>query len=55
MSFIHTFGRDIKYNSHIHTLVAECTSDYKGNKKTITTFRMKFYANHLRIKFAVDC
>lgn len=38
MSFIHTFGRDIKYNPHIHTLVAECTLDYKGNKKMYNYF-----------------
>ncbi len=38
ISTIHTFGRDMKFNPHIHSLVAECTIDKFGNKKPFTYF-----------------
>jgi len=33
ISTLHTFGRDLKFNPHIHTLIAECTIDKNGKKK----------------------
>ena len=41
ISTIHTFGRDMKFNPHIHTLCAECTIDKDGNKKPFTHFNYK--------------
>lgn len=38
ISTIHTFGRDLKHNPHIHTLVAECTIDKNGVRKSFTHF-----------------
>lgn len=38
ISTIHTFGRDIKFNPHIHTLVAECTIDSTGKRKSRSFF-----------------
>lgn len=38
ISTIHTFGRDMKFNPHIHTLVAECTIDKDGKKESFTHF-----------------
>ena len=38
ISTIHTFGRDMKFNPHIHTLIAECTIDNTGKKKPFTYF-----------------
>ena len=38
ISTIHTFGRDMKFNPHIHTLIAECTIDKNGNRKPYTFF-----------------
>ena len=38
ISTLHTFGRDIKFNPHIHTLIAECTIDNTGKKKPFTYF-----------------
>ena len=38
ISTIHTFGRDMKFNPHIHTLIAECTIDNEGNKKPYSFF-----------------
>lgn len=38
ISTIHTFGRDMKFNPHIHTLIAECTIDNTGKKKSYTYF-----------------
>ena len=38
ISSIHTFGRDLKFNPHIHTLVAEVIIDNKGNMKPFTHF-----------------
>ena len=38
ISTIHTFGRDMKFNPHIHTLIAECTIDKNGKRKPYTFF-----------------
>lgn len=38
MLFLHTFGRDLKYNPHIHALVAERIYDNEGNKKRYDYF-----------------
>lgn len=38
ISTLHTFGRDMKHNPHIHTLIAECTIDNTGKKKSYTYF-----------------
>ena len=38
ISNLHTFGRDIKHNPHIHSLVAECSIDKDGNKKPFNYF-----------------
>lgn len=38
ISTLHTFGRDIKHNPHIHTLVAECTIDNTGKRKPYNYF-----------------
>ena len=38
ISTIHTFGRDMGFNPHIHTLVAECTIDKNGNQKPYSYF-----------------
>lgn len=38
ISTIHTFGRDMKHNPHIHTLIAECTIDNTGKKKPYNYF-----------------
>ena len=38
ISTLHTFGRDMKHNPHIHSLVAECTIDNDGNKKPYNYF-----------------
>jgi len=38
ISTIHTFGRDLKHNPHIHTLVAEVTIDRFGERKSFTHF-----------------
>ncbi len=38
ISTLHTFGRDMKHNPHIHTLIAECTIDNEGNKLSFTYF-----------------
>ncbi len=38
ISTIHTFGRDMKHNPHIHTLIAECTIDNTGKKKPFNYF-----------------
>lgn len=38
ISTLHTFGRDIKFNPHIHTLIAECTIDKNGKKKPYSYF-----------------
>ena len=38
ISTIHTFGRDMGFNPHIHTLVAECTIDKDGNQKPFSYF-----------------
>ncbi len=38
ISTLHTFGRDMKHNPHIHTLIAECTIDNTGKKKPYSYF-----------------
>lgn len=38
ISTIHTFGRDLKHNPHIHTLVAEVTIDRFSERKSFTHF-----------------
>ena len=38
ISTIHTFGRNIKYNPHIHTLIAECSIDNTGKKRPYNYF-----------------
>lgn len=38
ISTIHTFGRDMKHNPHIHTLIAECTIDNTGKKRPYSYF-----------------
>ena len=38
ISTIHTFGRDMKFNPHIHTLIAECTIDKTGKRKPYSFF-----------------
>lgn len=38
ISSLHTFGRDLKHNPHIHTLIAEVTIDRYGEKKPFTHF-----------------
>ena len=38
ISTLHTFGRDMKHNPHIHTLIAECTIDNTGKKKPFNYF-----------------
>lgn len=41
ISTIHTFGRDLKYNPHIHTLVTECSIDKNGLKEKFDYFNYK--------------
>ena len=41
ISTLHTFGRDLKFNPHIHTLVAECTIDNTGKCKPYNYFNYK--------------
>ena len=36
--FLHTFGRDIKFNPHIHALIAEATLDINGKRKSYQHF-----------------
>jgi hypothetical protein len=38
MSTLHTFGRDLKFNPHNHTLIAECTIDKNGKRKPSSNF-----------------
>mgnify|MGYP003319360486 CR=1 FL=1 len=38
ISTLHTFGRDMKHNPHIHSLVAECTIDNTGKRKPYNYF-----------------
>ncbi len=38
ISTLHTFGRDMKHNPHIHTLIAECTIDNTGKRKPYNYF-----------------
>lgn len=33
ISTLHTFGRDLKFNPHLHVLVAECIIDKDNNVK----------------------
>lgn len=35
---MHTFGRDLKFNPHIHVLIAECVIDKDGNQIAHTHF-----------------
>jgi hypothetical protein len=46
ISTIHTFGRDMKFNPHIHSLVAECTIDKYGVKRNY------FYFNYESLRKA---
>ncbi|MBQ7276206.1 MAG: transposase [Bacilli bacterium] len=41
VSILHTFGRDMKLNPHIHTLIAECTLDNNGKKENYEYFNFK--------------
>ncbi len=41
ISILHTFGRDMKYNPHIHTLIAECVIDKFGKKEKFDYFNYK--------------
>lgn len=38
ISTLHTFGRDLKFNPHLHVLAAECVIDKDGNQKKFTHF-----------------
>lgn len=38
ISSLHTFGRDMKHNPHIHTLVTECTIDNTKKRKPYSYF-----------------
>lgn len=38
VSILHTFGRDMKFNPHIHTLIAECTLDKNGKREKYEYF-----------------
>ena len=38
ISTLHTFGRDLKFNPHLHVLVAECIIDKQNNVKNYNHF-----------------
>lgn len=38
ISTLHTFGRDMKHNPHIHTLIAECSIDNTEKKRNYNYF-----------------
>ena len=38
IAFLHTFGRDLKFNPHIHVLIAELTLDKIGNQHKCNYF-----------------
>lgn len=42
MASLHTFGRDIKWNPHIHVLVSELTIDKLGIKRKFNYFHYQF-------------
>jgi len=42
ISFVHTFGRDLKWHPHIHALVAEKYSDKDGNLHNFNYFHFNF-------------
>ncbi len=41
ISTLHTFGRDLKFNPHIHVLIAECLIDNNNNIKKCEHFNYK--------------
>lgn len=41
ISTLHTFGRNLKFNPHLHVLVAECIIDKQNNVLLINKIMLK--------------
>jgi plasmid rolling circle replication initiator protein Rep len=58
ISFLHTYERDMKFNPHIHVLVAEQTLDKEGNSQTFSYFhfaRLRRFFQLALLNHMSDC